>query len=190
MLSVVDFSPLLKSLLHEYGGGGILSGFLHPILGLDHLLAMIAVGLVSVQFGKRAVWFVPALFVIAMAVGGILGILGIQVPLIEYAITGSVAILGIAILTQSSMFYAPIMVLVALFGLCHGNAHGLELPSTTNTGALTAAYVAGFLIATVGLHLIGVFLGMIAERRENGATIMRVIGGVLTVAGIYLLMQL
>lgn len=190
MILTVNFLPVFELLLHEYGGGGILSGFLHPLLGLDHLLAMIAVGLVSVQFGKRAVWLVPALFVIAMAVGGILGILGIQMPLIEYGITGSVVILGIALLTQSGMFYTPIMVLVALFGMFHGNAHGMELPATTNTTALTAAYVAGFLIATIGLHLIGVFLGMIAEKRQNGKTLMRVVGGVLTVAGIYLVMQL
>lgn len=157
---------LLAVPFHEYGGGGILSGFLHPFLGLDHLLAMVAVGMLSTQIGGRAIWTVPATFVSVMAIGGALGIVGVAVPGVEYFITGSVIALGAAILTGGRMSTLLAIGVVALFGLVHGNAHGTELPAATNTLSLTIAYVSGFLIATTSLHLIGVFLGMIAERRQ------------------------
>lgn len=175
--------------LHEYGGGGILSGFLHPLLGLDHLLAMVAVGLLSAQLGGRAIWTVPAAFVSLMAVGGILGIQGIAFPLVEYGITGSVLALGIAILLGGRIPTELALIVVALFGLFHGNAHGTELPTATDTMALTIAYIAGFLMATIGLHLVGALLGMIAERKENGAMIMRFSGVALSLVGIFLIIQ-
>ncbi|MBV7333010.1 HupE/UreJ family protein [Chloroflexi bacterium TSY] len=180
---------LLVIPLHEYGGGGILSGFLHPLLGLDHLLAMIAVGLLSAQMGGRAIWTVPTTFVAVMAVGGILGIQGIALPWVEYGITGSVLALGIAILMGGKTPLQLAMLFVALFGLFHGNAHGTELPNATDTMALTIAYVAGFLIATVGLHLIGALLGMIAERKTQGIMIVRLSGALLSVIGILLVLR-
>lgn len=175
--------------LHEYGGGGTLSGFLHPLLGLDHLLAMVAVGMLSAQMGGRAIWTVPAAFVVVMAVGGIFGIIGTEIPWVEYGITGSVLALGLAILWGNKTPAPLAMVFVAFFGLFHGNAHGTELPTATNTVALTVAYVAGFLIATIGLHLIGALLGLIAERRPQGVMMLRLSGVLLSVLGVILILQ-
>jgi urease accessory protein len=181
--------PILSVSPHEFGGGGILSGFLHPLLGLDHLLAMVAVGMLSAQIGGRAIWTVPATFVAVMGIGGALGITGTQFPLAEYAITGSVLALGVAILSEGRLPMGLAMLFVAIFGAFHGNAHGTELPADTDTMALTIAYVSGFLIATAGLHLIGVFLGMIAERNRRGVAILRASGALLAVAGLVLIAQ-
>ena len=175
---------------HEYGGGGLLSGFLHPLLGLDHLLAMVAVGMLSAQIGGRAIWTVPATFVSVMAIGGALGIAGVAVPGVEYLITGSVIALGATIVTGGRIPPWLAIGVVALFALAHGNAHGTELPAATNTLSLTVAYVSGFLIATTCLHLIGVFLGMIAERRQQGLQLLRVTGALFVVAGFALMAQL
>ena len=98
--TLLSLSPEL--LLHTGTQGGALAGFLHPLLGLDHLLAMVAVGLLSAQIGGRAIWTVPAFFVAAMLLGGILGIAGVDLPIVEYGITGSVLALGIAIILQES----------------------------------------------------------------------------------------
>ncbi len=175
--------------LHAYGGGGILSGFLHPLLGLDHLLAMIAVGMLSIQIGGRAIWMLPATFVSVMALGGALGILGVAFPWIEYLITGSVIALGAAILSDRRVSTLTAIAFVAVFGIVHGNAHGTELPAATDTLPLTIAYVSGFLVATASLHLIGVFLGMIAERKQEGTRLLRASGALLVVAGVILMVQ-
>ena len=181
----------ISILFHTGVDGGILSGFLHPLLGLDHLLAMIAVGMLSTQIGGRAVWYVPAAFVGAMAVGGIIGIIGIPLPFIEYGITASVLILGLAILADSKLPISAAMVFVAIFAIFHGYAHGTELPEAASTQNATyiAAYVNGFLIATAGLHLIGVFLGMIIEKLPRGTLTMRLSGALLAIIGIFLIAQ-
>ena len=214
------------ALFHSYGGGGILSGFLHPLLGLDHLLAMVAVGFLSAQMGGRAIWTVPAAFVGVMALGAILGIFGVTlpVPLVEYGITGSVLILGLGILANRGRsskkeraeanklndaqpkelkksdkpeakeeasgglpeWFA--ILLVAIFAFFHGHAHGTELPELSETVGLIIAYVAGFLIATVGLHVIGALIGLIANRNESGKMVMRITGGVIAAIGVFLVM--
>lgn len=173
-------------LLHAYGGGGILSGFLHPILGLDHLLAMVAVGLISAQLGGKAIWTVPAAFVGAMAFGGVLGITGIPLPVVEYGITGSVLILGIALLANKKLPVWSVMVMVALFALFHGHAHGTELPELSETIGLIIAYVTGFLIATAGLHVVGALMGIMASRNKRGDMIIRFGGFALAVIGVIL----
>ena len=115
--------PLIY-ILHTGTQGGALAGFLHPLLGLDHLLAMVAVGMLSAQIGGRAIWTVPAVFVAAMALGGAIGLGGIGLPFVEYGITGSVLALGIAILLQGNIPLAVAMLFVAFFGIFHGHAHG------------------------------------------------------------------
>lgn len=174
-------------LLHTYGGGGILSGFLHPLLGFDHLLAMVAVGMLSAQLGGRAIWTVPATFVSVMALGAILGILGMPLPVVEYGITGSVLILGVAILANRNLPMWTAMLFVGLFALFHGQAHGVELPDLTNTAGLLIAYVSGFLIATAGLHVVGALLGIMAVRSERGDTVLRASGALIAVLGIFLI---
>lgn len=187
-MEILIFDSLAPMIfLHSYGGGGILSGFLHPLLGLDHLLAMLAVGLLSAQIGGRALWTVPATFVGVMGIGALLGIAGVTLPFLEYGITFSVLILGIAILFGKAIPEWAAMIAVAIFALFHGNAHGAELPTITNTISLVVAYVLGFLIATAGLHVVGALIGVIANRSDYGTTIMRVGGLTIALIGVFLI---
>lgn len=176
--------------LHSYGGGGILSGFLHPLLGLDHLLAMLAVGVLSAQIGGRALWTVPATFVGTMAIGALLGIAGISLPYVEYGITFSVLILGIAIFFGNQVPEWAALIAVAIFALFHGNAHGTEIPEITNTIGLLVAYILGFLIATAGLHVVGALLGILISRLKNGQLLMRLGGLAIALMGVFLIINL
>jgi urease accessory protein len=188
-MEIVTFHIPALIFLHAYGGGGILSGFLHPLLGLDHLLAMLAVGLLSAQIGGRAIWTVPAAFVVVMGLGGVLGILGVPLPIVEYGITGSVLILGIAIVANKRMPEWAAILIVALFALFHGHAHGTELPDLTSTIGLMIAYVTGFLIATAGLHVVGALIGLMAIRSERGAMLLRLGGIAIALVGIFLIIN-
>ena len=176
-------------LLHTYGGGGILSGFLHPLLGLDHLLAMLAIGFLSAQIGGRSIWTVPVAFVGAMALGAILGIVGLAIPGVEYGITGSVLILGAGILAYRGLPEWAGILLAAFFGFFHGHAHGTELPELTTTIGLMIAYISGFLVATAGLHVIGALVGMMAIRSDRGKMAVRAFGGLIAVIGVILILQ-
>ncbi|MFT5193862.1 MAG: urease accessory protein [Cellvibrionaceae bacterium] len=177
------------ALFHTYGGGGILAGFLHPLLGLDHLLAMLAIGFLSAQIGGRSIWSVPVAFVGMMALGAILGIVGIEIPFVEYGITGSVLILGIAILAYRGLPEWTGLMLAAIFGFFHGHAHGTEIPELTSTAGLLIAYIAGFLVATAGLHVIGALVGIMAIRSERGKMAVRAFGGLIAVIGVILILQ-
>ncbi len=188
MISV--FGLALLGLFHAYGGGGLLSGFLHPLLGLDHLLAMLAVGVLSAQIGGRAVWTVPVTFVAVMAVGSIIGIAGLPLPFVEYGIVASVIVLGIAIFASKNMPEFVAIILVGIFALFHGYAHGTELPALTETLDLMLAYIAGFLIATAGLHVIGALIGMTAIRNDRGTILLRFSGVLITVMGIFLIINM
>lgn len=177
-------SILQSLLLHTGYDGGIFAGLLHPILGLDHLLAMVAVGLLSAQLGGRALWTVPATFVSVMALGGVLGIAGVPLPFVELGIALSVVALGIALVVRRNMPMGIAMLFVGVFALFHGHAHGTELPAISETMIDVLAYVFGFLVATAGLHLIGALVGQIAAGRPNWATVMRVSGAAITVLGV------
>ena len=183
-----SLAPLI--FLHSYGGGGILSGFLHPLLGLDHLLAMLAVGLLSAQIGGRALWTVPATFVGVMGLGALTGIFGLPLPFVEYGITFSVLILGIAILFGNRIPEWAAIVTVAIFALFHGHAHGTELPAITDTIGLLIAYVLGFLIATAGLHVVGALIGIMASRTTRGPLLMRIGGLAIALVGMLLIINI
>lgn len=185
----MDLLNLPFVFLHAYGGGGIISGFLHPLLGLDHLLAMLAVGLLSAEIGGRAIWTVPAAFVGTMAIGSLLGIAGLPLPLVEYGITGSVIILGAAIIAGNRLSELAGILIVAVFALFHGHAHGAELPALTDTIGLMIAYIAGFLIATAGLHVVGALIGIMAGRSNRGPQLMRLGGVFLVIAGVFLIVS-
>lgn len=185
MAEIISFP--VSFFLHTYGGGGILAGFLHPLLGFDHLLAMVAVGLLSAQIGGRAIWTVPTAFVGVMGLGSVLGILGLPLPMVEYGITGSVLILGIAIIAHQKFPEWAAILVVALFALFHGHAHGTELPALSSTIGLMAAYISGFLIATAGLHVVGALIGLMAVRSQRGEVLLRLGGGLIAVAGIFLI---
>ena len=188
VLDLINLVPFV--FLHSYGGGGILSGFLHPLLGLDHLLAMLAVGILSAQIGGRALWTVPATFVGVMAIGALLGIAGVSMPFVEYGITFSVLILGIAILFGNQIPEWAALLVVAFFALFHGNAHGTEIPEITNTIGLLIAYILGFLIATAGLHVVGALIGILVGRLQRGQLLMRLGGLAIALAGVFLIYNL
>lgn len=141
------------------GMDGFLSGFFHPILGFDHFLAMIAVGLLSVQIGGRAIWTVPASFVAVLAAGGAIGLAGVPLPQVEGVIAISVLLLGLVIAVERRVPVAFAMVAVGFFALFHGHAHGGEIPD----GVLATAYVLGFVLASAVLHLAGVGLGRLVQ---------------------------
>lgn len=145
------------------GTHGFSDGFWHPVSGLDHVLAMVAVGMVAASLGGRALWAVPATFVSVMAVGGFLGIQQIPVPFVEMGITLSVIVLGLVVALQIRFPAALAMALVGVFAVFHGHAHGAEMP----LDASGAAYAAGFIIATALLHVAGIALGIGIQRIGN-----------------------
>lgn len=164
--------------------GGFASGFFHPLTGFDHLLAMVAVGIWGAFLGRPLIYLLPVIFPTVMAFGGVLAMLGAPVPPVELGIALSVVLLGLAI---ASGFRAPTWVaciVVGLFGLFHGYAHGLELP----TAADPIGYSAGFVLATGMLHVIGIGLGA-SKSLRHGQFALRILGGLIAAAGVYFLVQ-
>jgi urease accessory protein len=157
------------------------AGFKHPLTGLDHMLAMLAVGLWAGLVGGRALWVWPVAFVGVMLVGGTLGISGIALPLVESGILASVVVLGLLVLAAARLPVAVGVVLVGLFALLHGHAHGEELPAA----AAAASYAAGFAIATAILHAVGLGIAYLAGN-ANARLAVRAAGALVAAAGLYL----
>jgi urease accessory protein len=171
---------------HTFGlhGAGFEHGFGHPFGGLDHLLAMVTVGLWAAQRGGRAVWLVPATFMAAMVFGGLLGLEGIALPMVELGIAASLMVLGSVV---AFSFQPPLWVgmsMVAAFAIFHGHAHGAEMPEA----ASPVLYAVGFLLATGLLHSIGVSACLLARRKEVFATFadraIRSAGAVVAASGV------
>jgi len=156
------------------------AGLGHPLLGLDHLLAMIAVGLWAGVRGGSALWLVPGTFLAGMALGGAAA--GAGLPLVELGIAGSVILLGLAIALDLRLATPLAIAAVALFGAFHGHAHGSEMPAD-GSGLF---YAAGFMIATAGLHIVGIAIGVIASRGVPPALV-RVGGAAVAALGVVLL---
>lgn len=146
------------------GGSGFVSGLNHPVFGFDHLLAMITVGLLSAQMGGRAIWTVPATFVSVMSVGGMLGMKGIGLPMVELWIAFSVLALGSALAAARKLPVSVAMGFVGFFALFHGHAHGTEMPRI----AEPAMYALGFCAATAGLHILGAVTGVYGCAQPEG----------------------
>ena len=144
---------------HGAGTGGIGWGLAHPFTGLDHILAMIAVGLWAVQLGKRALWVLPLSFVSAMAAGAALGMGGVSLPFVEPAILASVIVLGALVAFATRLPLGASAALVAVAALFHGQSHGSEMPADAS-GFLTAL---GFVIATAMLHASGILAGLMLQ---------------------------
>lgn len=161
---------------------GLAAGLAHPLLGLDHLLAMVAVGLLAAQQGGRALWAVPACFVAAMAGASLVGMAGIALPLVELGIAASVIVLGAAIALRRTVPAGLAMALAGGFALFHGHAHGAEIPAAANA----LAYGAGFVAATVALHAAGIGLGLAARKAGTrlADTVIRFCGGGIALAGL------
>ncbi len=164
---------------------GFAHGFMHPLGGLDHLLAMILVGLFAYGLGGRALWLVPLTFVAVMALGGFLGVAGIPVPFIEIGIALSVVVLGAIVAFGIKPPVAAAMAIVGLFAIFHGHAHGAEMPMD----ASGVVYGAGFMLATALLHAAGVGIGMLIgmTTRWLGDNVYRAAGGLASLAGIAIL---
>lgn len=158
------------------------SGFKHPFTGFDHMLAMVAVGLWAGLVGGRALWAWPAAFVGVMVLGGALGFSGVAVPLVELGILASLVTLGILVLTAARLPAAAGAILVAVFALLHGHAHGAELPEA----AAAASYAAGFAIATIVLHAIGIGVASYVAGNANGRLAVRGAGALVAAAGVVL----
>jgi urease accessory protein len=162
---------------------GAAQGFAHPFSGLDHILAMVAVGLWATQIWRRALWVLPLAFPLAMAAGGLLGMSGVSLPGIETGIAASVALLGLLIALAAKPQLPATIGLVALFALFHGHAHGAELPAA----ASPLLYGLGFVAATVVLHLTGLGIGQIVKLPQ-GQLAVRAGGAGIAAAGAFLLL--
>lgn len=162
------------------GLGGFLSGIVHPVLGYDHLLAMLSVGIISAQIGGRAIWTVPATFVSVMAVGGILGLINIGLNVTELGIAVSLVILGLVIAAERKIPTLIVMIGVGFFAIFHGYAHGSEMPDT----AEPFLYALGFLVGTALIHIAGVVIGDISRHYERGKVVLRVGGALIAVVGL------
>ncbi|MCC7253173.1 HupE/UreJ family protein [Hyphomicrobium sp.] len=169
-------------------GAGDAHGFMHglapPIGGLDHVLAMVAVGLLGASLGGRAIWMVPAAFIVMMAAGGLLGMAHASLPYVELGIAASVVVLGLAVALRLTMPTVAAMALVGFFAIFHGFAHGAEMPAD----ASAAGYAFGFMLATALLHAIGIALGLgIGRIGRAGENVSQVGGAALSLAGVALI---
>lgn len=175
--------PLVAGAHVESGqAGGFVSGLAHPVSGLDHVLAMVAVGLWGAQLGVPALWLLPVVFPMMMAFGGLLGLMGIPVPGIEVGIALSGVILGALILGESRMPLLGALLVVAGFAIFHGHAHGTEL----SPGQNAMLYSLGFVIATGLLHGVGIGIGLV-NRWDLGRRVLRGAGGLVMAGGLYFL---
>lgn len=164
---------------------GFLAGAAHPVGGMDHVLAMVMVGVFAFQLGGRAVWAVPATFVAVMALGGALGAAGVAVPFVETGIALSIVVLGAVVALGVKAPAAAAMALVGLFAIFHGHAHGAEMPDT----ASGLAYAAGFMLATALLHAAGVGFGVLIGKasKARGGFVTQAAGGLAALAGVAIL---
>ena len=162
--------------------GGFLSGLSHPISGLDHVLAMIAVGLWGAQLGSPAVWLLPVAFPMMMAFGGMLGLMGFPVPGIEIGIAVSGIVLGALILGETKMPLIGALLVVAFFAVFHGHAHGTEL----SPGQNAMLYSLGFVICTGTLHAVGIGMGLVS-RWNSGRMALRGAGSLVMAGGLFFL---
>ena len=163
--------------------GGLVAGFLHPIFGFDHVVAMVAVGIWGAQLGRPAIWVLPVTFPLVMALGGVLGILGVPIPGVEIGVAASAIVLGamIAFAVRPPLVVSGLI--VAVFAIFHGYAHGAELPES----ASAVSYAFGFVVATGMLHAIGILLGTI-KRWSWGPALLRVAGALIALVGVWFLL--
>ena len=188
-LSIVLLLAPSAALAHTGAGAhehGFAYGFLHPLGGLDHLLAMIAVGLLAAHLGGRALWLVPLSFVVLMAAGGAIGFAEVRIPYVELLIAASVVVLGVLVAFRTNMPLVAAILIAGFFAIFHGHAHGAELPD----GESPFPYAAGFLIATALLHVAGIAIGLgLAKLSKSGIgqRIVQASGGAMALAGIVLL---
>ena len=183
LLAVFLLAPVSAWAHVESGqAGGFLSGLSHPVSGLDHVLAMVAVGLWGAQLGAPAMWMLPVAFPMMMAFGGMLGLMGIPVPGIEVGIAVSGIVLGALILVEKKMPLIAALLIVAFFAIFHGHAHGTELEAGQNA----MLYSLGFVLCTGTLHGIGIAMGLV-HRWQFGRLALRCAGSLVVAGGMFFL---
>ncbi len=183
LFSLIFYS--FPSYAHNYTGMvGFYDGISHPVLGLDHFLAMISVGILSAQIGGRSIFTIPFTFVCIMIIGGILGSYFTKIDhiLIEYGIIFSVIFLGLAIAIDKKLSKNITIVIIGVFGLFHGVAHGLEMPNAANP----LLFASGFASGTAALHIFGVGIAYFAIKTKYSSMLLRLIGILFSFYGIYL----
>jgi urease accessory protein len=163
-------------------GAGFSSGFEHPLFGLDHLLAMLAVGIWGAQMGGRRIWSLPVTFPLIMALGGIAGMAGLVLPAVEVGVAISVLALGLSIAFAWRPPEYVALLLIAVFAVCHGYAHGVELPNAADP----ASYAVGFVVATGMIHVVGIGIGLFVGKLFGG-WVSRAIGAGIAAVGVYFL---
>lgn len=185
LLTVAASPAFAHTGVASFGGSGFAAGFFHPLFGLDHLLAMLGVGIWGAQLGGRAVWAVPVAFVAVMIGGAALPLTGASLPMVEVGIGGSVLIVGGLIALGARMPLPAAMGLAGLVALFHGHAHGTELPGFAHP----AAYGAGFVLATTLLHAAGIGIAWLLRAQAGrlpfrvGGAAMAAIGGGFLIGG-------
>lgn len=184
LLVVLLPAPVLAHTGEEVATG-LLSGFLHPLTGIDHLLAMVAVGIWGTQLGRPAIWMLPLTFPLVMSMGGVLGVRGVPIPAVEFGVAGSAVALGLMIALAARPPIAVAAALVGAFAIFHGHAHGTELPGAADP----LAYGAGFVLVTGLLHAAGIGIGLI-DRWPAGVLALRAAGAAIALVGVYLLLNL
>jgi urease accessory protein len=185
--AAVGLALMLPSVAFAHPGHGeaqdLAHGFLHPFTGLDHVLAMLAVGVFAAQLGGRALWLVPGTFIAVMVAAAIAGMMGVAIPYVETVIALSVLVLGAAIAFSIHVPAAIAMVIVGFFAVFHGHSHGNEM-LVTGSGML---FGLGFVAATTVLHAIGIAAGVLIGRAAGGRQIAQLAGGAAAVVGAVLL---
>lgn len=181
VLAAVLAGTPLAALAHDGvdGGSGLLTGFLHPLLGPDHVLAMVAVGLLGAILGAPAIYLLPIVFPMVMAFGGALGVAGVPLPAVEMGIALSAVVLGLMVAAGRPIPLTAAAVVVAVFAIFHGHAHGTELPAAVDA----TSYAIGFVVGTGLLHLVGIALG-VPVRWTLGRTLVRALGGAIAIGGL------
>ena len=170
---------------HEGGSAaGLISGLYHPISGLDHVLAMVAVGIWGAQLGAPAIWVLPVTFPMVMALGGMMGLMGIRLPGVELGIGASALLLGLMVALEKKPDLRLAAALVGFFAIFHGFAHGAEL----QVGESGLTYSIGFVACTGMLHAVGIGLGLV-HRWDWGKLALRVAGGAIALAGVWFLWE-
>ena len=177
-LFVMFFSTVALAHTGEGINTGFASGFWHPIMGWDHVVAMVAVGLWGAFLGAPAIWILPVVFPLVMAIGGALGIAGVPLPAVETGIALSGVVLGLLIVfaVKAPLWIAA--VIVGIFAIFHGHAHGTEFPTEFNA----YGYAVGFVIATGLLHLVGIAFGFLTKL-DFGAILVRLSGAIIALVG-------
>ena len=183
LLSMLLCLPAFANAHEMVSSGGFAAGLMHPVLGFDHFLAMISVGILSARIGGRAAWSVPLTFVCVMAAGAVLGAKGISIPPVELGISLSVVALGVALAADRKLTSTLVMCFVGFFAIFHGHAHGSEMPAL----AEPLVYAAGFVIGTATIHILGVCVGIYSRRNEMSSSFIRYVGAGIAGVGIHLL---